>query len=53
MIWKTEISPLLKDFELMRQPVIIRVNKFDESLMKRQLKILPAGWLRLTAQGKK
>jgi len=34
MIWKTEISPLLKDFELMRQPVIIRVNKFDEASAK-------------------
>jgi|TARA_R110002012_G_scaffold104250_2_gene244633 ATP-dependent Clp protease protease subunit len=30
MIWKTEFSPLLKDFELKHQPVIIRVNKFDE-----------------------
>ena len=34
MIWKTEFSPLLKDFELMRQPVIIRVNKFDEAAAK-------------------
>jgi ATP-dependent Clp protease, protease subunit len=30
MIWKTEVSPLIKEFELRRQPVIIRVNKFDE-----------------------
>jgi len=30
MLWKTEFSSLLKDFELKRQPVIIRVNKFDE-----------------------
>tara|TARA_R110002110_G_scaffold122665_1_gene299013 strand:- start:3558 stop:4160 length:603 start_codon:yes stop_codon:yes gene_type:complete len=30
MIWKTEFSPLLKDFELRHQPVIIRVNKFNE-----------------------
>jgi len=30
MIWKTEFSSLLKDFELKRQPVVIRVNKFDE-----------------------
>ena len=30
MIWKTEFSSLLKDFELKHQPVIIRVNKFDE-----------------------
>jgi ATP-dependent Clp protease protease subunit len=34
MIWKTEISPLLKEFELRRQPVIIRVNKFDEAAAK-------------------
>jgi ATP-dependent Clp protease protease subunit len=34
MLWKTEFSPLLKDFELMRQPVIIRVNKFDEASAK-------------------
>ena len=30
MLWKTEFSPLLKDFELKHHPVIIRVNKFDE-----------------------
>ena len=30
MIWKTEFSSLLKDFELKSQPIIIRVNKFDE-----------------------
>jgi len=30
MLWKTEFSSLLKDFELKHQPVIIRVNKFDE-----------------------
>ncbi len=30
MLWKTEFSPLLKDFELKHQPVIIRVNKCDE-----------------------
>jgi len=30
MLWKTEFSALLKDFELKHQPVIIRVNKFDE-----------------------
>lgn len=34
MIWTTEISPLLKEFELRRQPVIIRVNKFDEASAK-------------------
>tara|TARA_R110002110_G_scaffold334549_4_gene545474 strand:- start:1411 stop:2013 length:603 start_codon:yes stop_codon:yes gene_type:complete len=30
MLWKTQFSALLKDFELKHQPVIIRVNKFDE-----------------------
>jgi ATP-dependent Clp protease, protease subunit len=30
MIWKSEISPLVKDVELRKSPVIIRVNKFDE-----------------------
>ena len=30
MLWKTQFSSLLKDFELKHQPVIIRVNKFDE-----------------------
>jgi len=34
MLWKTEFSHLLKDFELTRQPVIIRVNKFDEASAK-------------------
>jgi len=30
MIWKSEISSLIKDVELRKTPVIIRVNKFDE-----------------------
>ena len=30
MKWTTKISPLLKEFELRKNPVIIRVNKFDE-----------------------
>jgi len=34
MLWKTEFSSLLKDFELKHQPVIIRVNKFDEASAK-------------------
>ena len=34
MLWKTEFSPLLKEFELQHQPVIIRVNKFDEAAAK-------------------
>ena len=30
MIWKSEVSSLVKDVELRKPPVIIRVNKFDE-----------------------
>lgn len=30
MKWTTRISPLIKEIELRKQPVIIRVNKFDE-----------------------
>tara|TARA_R100000808_G_C2149755_1_gene158266 strand:+ start:1492 stop:2094 length:603 start_codon:yes stop_codon:yes gene_type:complete len=30
MIWKSEVSPLIKDVELRKMPVIVRVNKFDE-----------------------
>ena len=30
MIWTSKISPLIKEVELRRQPVMIRVNKFDE-----------------------
>ena len=30
MIWTSKISPLIKEIELRRQPIIIRVNKFDE-----------------------
>lgn len=35
MHWTTEISPLVKDFELRKSPVIIRVNKFDEDSAKK------------------
>jgi len=34
MIWKSKISPLVKDVELRKPPVIIRVNKFDEKSAK-------------------
>ena len=34
MNWKTNTSALIKELELHRQPVIIRVNKFDESSAK-------------------
>jgi len=30
MIWTSKISPLIKEIELRRQPIIIRENKFDE-----------------------
>jgi ATP-dependent Clp protease, protease subunit len=30
MIWKSEVSPLVKEIELRKSPIIIRVNKFDE-----------------------
>jgi len=35
MKWTTKISPLLKEFELRKNPVIIRVNKFDEESAKK------------------
>jgi len=34
MIWKSNISPLVKDIELRHTPIIIRVNKFDEDASK-------------------
>ena len=34
MKWTTTISPLLKEFELRKNPVIITVNKFDEKSAK-------------------
>ena len=30
MLWKFNASPLLKEFELLNNPVIVVVNKFDE-----------------------
>jgi len=30
MIWTYHVSPLIKEVELRNQPIIIRVNKFDE-----------------------
>ena len=35
MRWTTEISPLIKEVELRKQPVIVRVNKFDEEAAKK------------------
>ena len=31
MIWTSKVSPLIKDVELRKPPIIIRVNKFDET----------------------
>ena len=43
MKWTTAISPLIKEIELRKQPVMIRVNKFDEdSAAKFQLEIAQA-----------
>jgi membrane-bound ClpP family serine protease len=33
--WITEIDPKVKEIELRKQPVIIRVNKFDEDSAKK------------------
>jgi ATP-dependent Clp protease protease subunit len=35
MKYKTKISPLIKEFELRKSPMIIRVNKFDEDSAKK------------------
>ena len=35
MHWKSNISPLIKEIELRKSPVIIRVNKFDEESAKK------------------
>jgi len=35
MKWKINVSPLLKEYELRKSPVIIRVNKFDEEAAKK------------------
>lgn len=43
MKWTSTISPLIKEIELRKQPVIIRVNKFDEdSANKFQLEVAQA-----------
>lgn len=34
MLWKYKVSPLVKEFELHNQPVIVTVNKFDEDSAK-------------------
>ncbi len=35
MHWTTDIDPKIKEIELRKQPVIIRVNKFDEDSAKK------------------
>ena len=35
MHWTSEIDPKVKEIELRKQPVIIRVNKFDENSAKK------------------
>jgi len=35
MHWTTSIDPKIKEIELRKQPIIIRVNKFDESSAKK------------------
>lgn len=35
MNWKIKVSSLLKEYELRKSPVIIRVNKFDEESAKK------------------
>jgi ATP-dependent Clp protease protease subunit len=35
MNWKVKVSSLLKEYELRKSPVIIRVNKFDEDSAKK------------------
>lgn len=35
MKWTTDISPLIKEIELRKQPIIIRVNKFTEDSAKK------------------
>ncbi|MBK23551.1 MAG: hypothetical protein CME70_06050 [Halobacteriovorax sp.] len=35
MKWTTKISPLIKEIELRKNPVIVRVNKFDEESAKK------------------
>ena len=35
MRWSTHLSPLIKEIELRKNPVIIRVNKFDEESAKK------------------
>ena len=43
MKWTTSVSPLIKEYELINNHVIVRVNKFDEDAAKEfQAKIAQA-----------
>lgn len=42
MKFKTKISPLIKEFELRKSPVIIRVNKFNEESSKKFVESMAA-----------
>ena len=35
MKWTTKVSPLLKEYELRKNPIIVRVNKFDDESAKK------------------
>ena len=35
MIWTSKVSPLIKEIELRKPPVIVRVNKFTEDSAKK------------------
>ena len=35
MIWKSDISPLIKEVELRKPPIIVKVNKFTEASAKK------------------
>ena len=48
MKWKTSISPLIKEIELRKSPIIIRVNKFDEDAAKKWLKDNEKVWKAFT-----
>lgn len=42
MKFKTEISPLVKEFELRKSPIIVRVNKFNEESAKKFVESMAA-----------
>ena len=35
MIWTSKVSPLIKEVELRKPPIIVRVNKFTEDSAKK------------------